>query len=129
MGWLKHAFAIDPPGPAEPNEDEARVLDRLARLVVRRGLTAPALFFLECSHPLNFVASSLMVALLPIVKLFFKGHDYAVLTRFLERRGSIETLCRRIEVVTAEHDRAAKDAVGSGSGDNPATNLDSGGST
>ena len=103
--WLKHAFAVDPSGPAEPTEDEKRVVDRLAGEIVRRGLTAPALLFLESSRPLNFIGSQLLVFFAPFAELIFKPADYRALTGFLEHRGSVEYTCRRIEALDEQAGR------------------------
>ena len=36
MQWLKHAFAVDPPGPAEPTDEQRLAIDRVVEEVVRR---------------------------------------------------------------------------------------------
>lgn len=97
MRWLKHAFAIDPPGPAEPTPAEQRVIDRLVHEIDRRGLTAPAILMLEGSRPLNYITSQFLVFIGPIARAIFDAGSYNALTGFLARRGSIETLCRAIE--------------------------------
>lgn len=102
MRWLRHAFAVEPAGPPKLSADETRVVDRLARAVVRRGMTTPTLMALECSHPLNFVASQAMVFVGPIAKLIFNRKNYDMLTRILEKRGSVELLAQRIETFAAE---------------------------
>ena len=96
-GWLKHAFAVEVDGSTEPSRQEAALVDRLARGVVRRGLAAPAILLLDCSHNLNFVASQALVFFAPIMRIIFNARDYGLMTAFLERRGSIEYICRRIE--------------------------------
>jgi len=96
-GWLKNAFAVDPPGPAQPSEAEQQIVDRLAHEIVRRGLATPALMLLECSHPFNFIASQFLLFIRPFALIIFNKASYDVLVRFLDRRGSIETICRRIE--------------------------------
>lgn len=100
--WWQHAFAVEPAGVPEPTAEEARLIDRLARSIVRRGLTTPALFFLDSSHCLNFLSSQALLFFEPLVRTVFRGTAYTTLARFLERRGSIEYLCRRIEDVLAE---------------------------
>jgi len=102
IGWLKHAFAVDPPGVPEPDEVEREAIERLVRQIVRRGLATPALILLECSHPLNFLASQLLVFAGPMAELLFNRERYRALTRFLERRGSVEYICRRIEALVGE---------------------------
>lgn len=97
--WLRHAFAIEPASAFAPTPDEARLVERLAVAVVRRGMATPAIMALECSHNLNFLASQTMVFFAPIFQALFSRTDYAVLTNFLERRGSIEYMSRRIEAI------------------------------
>jgi hypothetical protein len=106
-GWLKHAFEVDPPGPAEPSAEERDLIDRLARAVVRRGMTTPAILALECSRNLNFIASQVLVFFAPLVKLIFNRREYSIFTGFLERRGSIPYLCDRIEEFQALRENGA----------------------
>lgn len=101
-GWLRHAFAVEPDGPLEPSAQEAALVDRLAQGVVRRGLRAPAILLLDCSHNLNFIASQALVFFAPIMRIIFNAGDYQLMTAFLERRGSIEYICRRIEQIGDE---------------------------
>ena len=100
--WLKHAFAVDPPGPAIPDDQERDLLDRIAREIVRRRLTSAALMFLEASHPLNFIGSQFMLFFAPVVELVVPRERYRRLAGFLERRGSIEYVCQRIEHFESE---------------------------
>jgi hypothetical protein len=97
MNWIRHAFALDPPGPAEPTEAERPIVDRLCQEVVRRRLTVPAIAFLEMSRPLNFVAANTLHYFAPILSALGTGEDHRRFAEFLERRGSIDHLCRRIE--------------------------------
>ena len=43
MNWLKHAFAVDPPGPAEPTDAQRVPVDKICREIVPRHMTTPAL--------------------------------------------------------------------------------------
>lgn len=103
---FKHAFAIDPAGPAEPTEPQRDVVDRVCREIVRRGLTTPALMMLEMSRPLNYLGSQAMMFFQPIISVIVDTTSYEHLAVFLERRGSVEYLCRRIEHF--EHDRGGR---------------------
>ena len=107
--WLKRAFAVDPPGPIKPTEEEQQIIDRLSRAIVRRGLAAPALMFLECSHPFNYVASQFLVFVAPVAQLIFDKSQYQILVKMLEKRGSIEAVCRRIEEFDAAPTQRAAD--------------------
>ena len=95
--WLKHAFAIEPDGPVEPTEGQTAVIDRLCRQVVARGMTTPALVFLESVRPLNFVTSQTLTFFAPVLSAVADASACAELATFLERRGSVDYLCRRIE--------------------------------
>ena len=84
--WLKHAFAVDPPGPAEPTEVQRQIADRLCRLIVRRRLTAPALLYLEVARPLNYVGAQMLHFFRPILTALFDARGCEEFASFLERR-------------------------------------------
>ncbi|MBL1217624.1 MAG: hypothetical protein D8M59_09025 [Planctomycetes bacterium] len=100
--WLKHAFAVDPPGAAEPTAEQQGPVDRVCREVVKRHMTTPALLALEALQPMNFVGSQAMHFFHPFVSVFTDTDGYRHFAAFLERRGSVEYLCRRIEEMEAE---------------------------
>ncbi len=94
--WLKNAFSMDDFN--EPmTDEEVELLDRVAALISRRGMSVPAILFLETVHPLNYVGSQAMAFFEPLVKTVFKGADYAAFRKILERRVGIETLIQCIE--------------------------------
>ena len=98
-GWA-HAFALD---SGEPLSDEEQALvDRLAGLVVRRRMTAPALMALESARPLSFVGSQVLAFAGPMLKLAFSPAEYDRLQGLLERRRSIDWI---IEAITEGEDR------------------------
>ncbi|HUG93407.1 MAG TPA: hypothetical protein VML55_21390 [Planctomycetaceae bacterium] len=108
MSWqtikqkLSHAFAVEPPGAAEPTEPERAAVERVCREVVRRHLTTPALAFLQMSQPLNYLASQAMHFFLPIVSAVVDTEGARHFAEFLEHRGSIEYICRRLEALEDE---------------------------
>ena len=102
LEWLKHAFAIEREGPIEPTDEERPVIDALCRQVVFRGLVTPAQVFLESVKPLNYVSSQALVFFSPILSAIADPAACRHLAEFLERRGSIDYLCRRIETLAAE---------------------------
>jgi hypothetical protein len=107
MNWFRHAFALDPPGPAEPTEAERPIVDRLCLEVVRRRLTVPAIAFLEMSRPLNFLAANAIHFFAPLFSVLGTGDEHRRFAEFLERRGSIDHLCRRIEELDRNDAQAA----------------------
>jgi len=100
--WLKHAFAVDPPGPAEPKPEQRAAVEAVCREIVRRHLTTPALLFLEMSRPLNYIGSQTMHFFQPMVSVLTDSAGPKHFAEFLEQRGSIEYICRRIEDLEAE---------------------------
>jgi hypothetical protein len=99
---LSHAFAVDPPGPAEPTEPQRVVVERLCREVVRRRLTTPAIAFLHMSQPLNFIASQALHFFMPILSAVADTQGIQHFAGFLEQRGSVEYICRRLEAIEDE---------------------------
>ncbi len=94
---LKHAFAVESKDALEPTQTQRDVVDRVVKEIVRRRLTTPALVFLEMSRPLNYVAAQAMHFLQPIAAIVLDTGGLEVFAGFLEHRGSVEYLCRRIE--------------------------------
>ena len=114
LQWLKHAFAVEEPGEAEPDDEARPIVDGVCREIVRRRLTTPALLALEASRPLNFVTSQAVHFFSPLVSAVTDARGHEHLARFLEHRGSIDYLCRRIEELEKEataREEAAKTAA------------------
>jgi hypothetical protein len=109
--WLQHAFAVDPPGPAEPTVEQRAAVDAICREIVRRHLSTPALLFLEMSRPLNYIGSQTLHFFQPMIGVLTdsKGPEHFAL--FLEKRGSIEYICRRIEHLEAAASAAEKSEI------------------
>lgn len=89
------------PDHRPPESDEA-FLARLAREIVRRGLSTPAILVLESMKPMNFVSSRVLVFLDPIVTLIRTIPDYRRCVRLLEERDTIERLLCAIEACEEE---------------------------
>jgi len=112
VNWFKHAFAVDAPGPAEPTDAQREVVDRLLREVVRRKMATPALMLLEMSRPLNYVTAQALHFFHPVATVVLNRAGYEQFVKFLEQRGSIDYLCRRLEQVeddsSTESEKPAK---------------------
>lgn len=102
MKWLKHAFAVEPDGPAEPTEPQRVVIERVLRAIVRRRMATPALMLLETTRPLNYLGAQAMHFLAPVVTAVVDQEGYEEFAAFLERRGSVDYLCGQIEALEAE---------------------------
>ena len=97
MDWLKHAFAVDAPGPAVPTPPQEEAVERVCAEIRRRHLTAPAVLFLETFRPLSYVGSQVLHFFRPIVSAVLDGESIRHFAEFLERRGSVDHLVERIE--------------------------------
>ena len=103
--WLQHAFAIEPPGPAEPTPAEREAVDWVCREVTRRDMTPAALLFLESSRPLSFVASQALHFFTPLMSLATDARVPRHLAAFLEKRGALEYISLRLEEQQELHER------------------------
>ncbi len=110
--WFAHAFAVDKPEDIDPTPTQREVVDRLCSEVVRRGLTTPASVALEMSRPLNGLSAAAMHMFQPIISAIMTTNAYDQFALFLEHRGSIDYLLRRIEHFEREA-QAARQAGGS----------------
>jgi len=99
VGWLRHAFAIDAPGPVVPTDVQRAVVEKLCAEIARRHLTTPALLMLEMSRPLNYVSAQLLHFFQPIVGILVNTAEYDAFTVFLEQRGAVDYIAERLEAV------------------------------
>ncbi len=80
-------------------EEERKLIDNIAKLVVDKGLEAPAIMFLEVTRPLSFIASQLaIVALGPLQWLFeLEGPKY---TGLFMKKENVGRIIERIEALS-----------------------------
>ena len=97
---LRHAFSVDPPGPAEPTPEQQPAVDWVCRQVAKRHMTTPGLIALEMSRPLNFMLSQGMHFFSPGAWALFRQQNYEHyqhFASFIEQRGATDYLEGRIE--------------------------------
>lgn len=104
-GWIKHAFAVET-GPIEPTPEQLEMIERIALEVVRRGLTVPALTFLEMTQPLNFVAAQALHFFQPLLSTVFDPARQRAFAEFLEQRGAVDFISRAIEKLANPAERS-----------------------
>jgi hypothetical protein len=97
MSFLKGGMNLPGPEKSPLPAEEIAVLEKVARKAVDRGMTVPAILFLESVKPLNFIGSQVMVFFEPIIQTLFNLKDYDTLRCALEKRQSIEILIQKIE--------------------------------
>ncbi len=95
---LRHAFAVQPETQPLAIED-VQLLERIAEIIVKRGMTAPATMFLESMGPMNFLGSQALHFLIPIIECAFNTKEVEQVARLLERR---DTLTRLIAIIEAK---------------------------
>lgn len=108
---VRHAFAVDPPGPAQPTPEQQPAVDWFCRQVARRHLATPGLIALEMSRPLNFVFSQTMQFFAPGAWALLRQTNYEhyqLFAAFMERRGAVDYLERRIEHFEAQCEKKAQ---------------------
>jgi len=88
-------------GGLTPEQDE--VLEKVAKKVVEKRMTVPALMFIESVKPLNFIGSQVMVFFEPIVQALFDFKSYNIFREIIEERDNVEILMQKIE----KHDAKA----------------------
>ena len=93
--------AGDPGGPFDAAsltpEERDRIIDDLARKVVRRKMETPAILFLEMHKPLTTIASTMVTFSQPTLGAFLGFRRMAEWAALLNERENVEQLIRRIE--------------------------------
>ncbi len=95
--FIRHAFAVEEKGYDELSDEDMKLISRLAKGIVIRGLAVPSIMFLESVKPLNFIGSQVMVFFRPIVATIFPTTSYDRFEALLAKRQSIEWLILAIE--------------------------------
>lgn len=102
---IRDIFKI-PDGNSEdstkPTPEEQELMDRIAKRIVKWGMTVPAIMFLESVKPLNYIGSQVMVFFEPFVGAIFDLKDYTRFQQMMEKRHNVENLLLTIEKFDAE---------------------------
>ncbi len=83
-----------PFGPLDEQRDD--LVEEVAREIELRGLTAPAVHFLEASRPYRPLGSNAMLFFDPVLRRLFGG-DLETASRILADDAGIELLIARLE--------------------------------
>ena len=95
--FLRNAFALDDGTPCEPTDEQRAVLTRLVDEVTRRRMTGPALAVLEMSRPLGALGAAAIHFFTPLASTLANPLALRQFAEFLEKRGSVDVLCRMLE--------------------------------
>ena len=77
--------------------NDQKIISNLAKEIVNRGMSVPAIFFLESTKYISFIGSQLLVFLGPIATCFINNQKYYDFTKILEKKSNIEFLLTEIE--------------------------------
>lgn len=81
----------------EGDEDYTGFMQSIAREIVQRQLTVPAIIFLESIKPLSFLGNQLLIFANPVVSLVVRTGNYYKFVRMIEDRENLEKLTVAIE--------------------------------
>jgi len=101
MSFFNRGLHMPDPEKDPLPEEEAAILDKLARKTVERRMTVPAIMFLESVKPLNYIGSQALVFFEPIIQTVFNLKDYDTFRMALEKRETLEILIQKIEAFDA----------------------------
>ena len=104
---LRHAFAVQPENQPLTIED-VQLLERIAEVIVKRGMAAPATMFLESIGPMNFLGSQALHFITPIIDCAFNVKEVEQVARLLERRDTVSRLIAIIEAKSAPKGATAR---------------------
>ncbi|MDI6840380.1 MAG: hypothetical protein QMD71_06000 [bacterium] len=96
LNSLKRAFAIKEED-TKLTSDESELLKKIAKGIVDKRLTVPAITFLESVKYLNFIGSQVLLFFEPIVQSILPTQVYGRIQKVLEKRESVEYLIQAIE--------------------------------
>ena len=93
----------------EFSDKEKQMSSQLARLVVERRMSTPALLWLESTRPLNFMGSQFLHFFNPALGIFLPFDRLDAFARMLEKRGAIDLLIKEIEREEEDHRRKLRE--------------------
>ena len=85
-----------------PEDEQQALLEKVAKQIVKRRLTVPAVMALEICKPLNFLGSQALIAFNPFVQSIFNSADYQKFALIIEKDANVESLIRLIEDLDRE---------------------------
>lgn len=85
-----------------PLDEQQTLLEKVAKQIVKRRLTVPAILFLEVCKPLNFLGSQALIAFNPFVGSIFNTAEYQKFALVIEKDANVELLIRLIEGLDRE---------------------------
>ena len=79
------------------NHQEKKIMDLYAKKVIDRGMSVPAVFFLEMFKYLSFIFSQSMILFGPLATIFLNSKRYYEVSDILSNRNNVEYFICQIE--------------------------------
>ena len=76
---------------------EQEIIQSFAKKIFDRGMTVPAIFFLEMVRYASFIGSQMLVFFGPVITAFIQSEPYYRLAELLEDRKNVELLITELE--------------------------------
>tara|TARA_B110000438_G_scaffold299785_1_gene350684 strand:+ start:997 stop:1257 length:261 start_codon:yes stop_codon:yes gene_type:complete len=73
------------------------IINEFAEKIVSRGLSVPAIFLLESTKYISFIAGQLLIFLGPVLTFFVSDKNYNQFIELIEKKENIELLMVEIE--------------------------------
>lgn len=77
--------------------DDKNTLIEFANKIVKKGMAVPAIFLLESTKYISFIAGQTLIFFGPILTIFVNDKKYYNFTQLLEKKENIEFLISKIE--------------------------------
>lgn len=90
--------------------EQRKVLAKVLRVIIRRRLGPVALFTLESTKPLAFLASQSLIVFEPIIRTFLPLKDYEVFVQAIADRDNIEWMIEQLEMAEEKQARRRESA-------------------
>ena len=107
MSWrekIRHAFAVDATGPAEPTDSQRVVVEKLLTTIVERGMAQPAGIFLESWRPLGVLTGQGMQALSPFAGILLDQNAWKEVANYFDKRGAILWMLQRMDELESQRE-------------------------
>ncbi|MDO8670397.1 MAG: hypothetical protein Q7O66_03085 [Dehalococcoidia bacterium] len=74
-----------------------RLIEQMAAWIERKGMSGPAILFLEANKPLSFVASQTVLLFQPVLSFAMGSRFPGDIALLLEDRANVDLLISRLE--------------------------------
>tara|TARA_B100000676_G_C17378853_1_gene484393 strand:+ start:140 stop:400 length:261 start_codon:yes stop_codon:yes gene_type:complete len=81
--------------------NEENIINEFANKIVKKGLSVPAIFLLESTKYISFIAGQILIFLNPILTFFVSDKKYNQFVEIIEKRENLELLMLKIEELNA----------------------------